>query len=97
MTEEEQILLNNLKINVQQFFNEFASVENEKKVLETNVLNLKTEIELLKKEKSELSQKIEQLRLATHILSGVDENREAKQKINKLIREIDKCIALLNK
>jgi len=97
MTEEEQILLNNLKINVQQFFKEFASVENEKKVLETNVLNLKTELELLKKEKAELGQKIEQLRLATHILSGVDENREAKQKINKLIREIDKCIALLNK
>ncbi len=97
MTEEEQILLNNLKINVQQFFKEFASVENEKKVLETNVLNLKTEIELLKKEKLGLGQKIEQLRLATHILSGVDENREAKQKINKLIREIDKCIALLNK
>lgn len=97
MTEEEQNLLNNLKINVQQFFKEFVSIENEKLVLEKNVLNLKHEIELLKKEKSELSQKIEQLRLATHILSGVDENREAKQKINKLVREIDKCIALLNK
>lgn len=97
MTEEEQNLLNNLKINVQQFFNEFAIVESDKTVLEKKVLNLKHEIELLKKEKSELSQKIEQLRLATHILSGVDENREAKQKINKLIREIDKCISLLNK
>ncbi len=97
MTEEEQNLLNNLKINVQQFFKEFTSVETEKIALEKNVLNLKHEIELLKKEKSELSQKIEQLRLATHILSGVDENREAKQKINKLVREIDKCIALLNK
>lgn len=97
MTEEEQNLLKDLKINVQQFFNEFANVENEKLVLEKNVLNLKHEIELLKKEKAELGQKIEQLRLATHILSGVDENREAKQKINKLVREIDKCIALLNK
>ncbi|KAF0236846.1 MAG: hypothetical protein FD181_2452 [Prolixibacteraceae bacterium] len=97
MTEEEQILLNNLKVNVQQFFEAFAEIENEKKVLEKNVLNLKHEIELLKKEKLELNRKIEQLRLATHILSGVDENREAKQKINKLIREIDKCIALLNK
>jgi phage shock protein A len=97
MTEEELTLLNNLKINVQQFFTEFANVENHKIVLENNVLSLKHEIELLKKEKSELSQKIEQLRLATHILSGVDENREAKQKINKLVREIDKCIALLNK
>ncbi len=97
MTDEEQILLNSLKINVQQFFDEFAKVENEKKVLEKNVLNLKHEIELLQKEKSESERKIEQLRLATHLLSGVDENREAKQKINKLIREIDKCIALLNK
>ncbi len=97
MTEEEQILLNNLKKNVQQFFEAFAVAENEKIMLENNVLNLKHEIELLKKEKLELNQKIEQLRLATHILSGVDENREAKQKINKLIREIDKCIALLNK
>jgi hypothetical protein len=97
MTEEEQILLNNLKVNVQQFFEAFAVAEDEKKMLEKNVLNLKHEIELLKKEKLGLNQKIEQLRLATHILSGVDENREAKQKINKLIREIDKCIALLNK
>ena len=97
MTDEELLLLNNLKLNVQQFFNEFANVENEKLVLEKNVLNLKHEIELLKKEKAELGQKIEQLRLATHILSGVDENREAKKKINKLVREIDKCIALLNK
>jgi len=97
MTDEEQNLLNNLKINVQQFFNEFAVIENEKILLEKNVLNLKHEIELLKKEKSEIIRKNEQLRLATHILSGVDENREAKQKINKLVREIDKCIALLNK
>ena len=97
MTEEEQNLLNNLKNNLQQFFKEFATVENEKIVLEKNVLDLKYEIELLQKEKSELSRKIEQLRLATHLLSGVDENREAKQKINKLVREIDKCIALLNK
>jgi hypothetical protein len=86
-----------LKLNVQQFFGEFARIENEKKELEKNVLNLKHEIELLKNEKTEISRRNEQLKLATHLLSGVDENREAKQKINKLIREIDKCIALLNK
>jgi hypothetical protein len=97
MTDEEQLLLNNLKINVNQFFKEFERVENEKKELEKNVLDLKHEIALLQEEKSEISRKNEQLRLAAHLLSGVDENREAKQKINRLIREIDKCIALLNK
>ncbi len=97
MTDEELLLLNNLKINVRQFFIEFENVENENKALEKTILGLKHEIELLKQEKSEISKKNEQLRLATHLLSGVDENREAKQKINKLVREIDKCIALLNK
>ena len=97
MTDEELLLLNNLKINVRQFFIEFENVENENKALEKTILGLKQEIELLKQEKSEISKKNEQLRLATHLLSGVDENREAKQKINKLVREIDKCIALLNK
>ena len=97
MTEEESVLLGNLNKNIRLLFNEFEGVENNKKMLENEIERLKGEIELLKKEKSELSQKNEQMKLATLILSGVDENREAKQKISKLIREVDKCIALLNK
>ena len=30
-------------------------------------------------------------------LTGADDKTEAKQKINELVREIDKCITLLNK
>lgn len=96
MTEEDNLLLNDLKANTQQLFQEFRILEKETKLLEEKVLDLKSEINLLEKDKSELSQKNEQLKIATHLLSGVDENREAKQKINRLVREIDKCIALLN-
>ena len=97
MTDEESVLLSNLGKNLQLLFNEFEGVENKVKTLENEISRLNGQIELLKKEKTELSQKNEQMKLATLILSGVDENREAKQKVNKLIREIDKCIALLNK
>jgi regulator of replication initiation timing len=97
MTEEDNILLNDLKANTKRLFLEYENLEKEINLLGNKVLDLKTEIELLEKEKSELSQKNEQLRIATHLLSGVDENREAKQKINRLVREIDKCIALLNR
>jgi hypothetical protein len=97
MTEEDNLLLNDLKANTKQLFQEFRTLENDAKLLENKVLDLKSEIDLLEKDKLELSQKNEQLKIATHLLSGVDENREAKQKINKLVREIDKCIALLNK
>lgn len=97
MTDEDNILLNDLKANTQQLFQEFENLEIDIKKLENKVLELKSEIEILEKDKLEMSQKNEQLKIATLLLSGVDENREAKQKINRLVREIDKCIALLNK
>ncbi len=96
MTEEESLLLGNLTKNVRLLFDEFAQNENYTKKLEQEITLLKNEIELLKNEKDELSRKNEQMRLANQLLSGADDSKEAKQKINKLIREIDKCIALLN-
>ena len=97
MTEEESVLLGNLNENIRLLFDEYENVENKNGLLKEEINRLKSEIQVLEKEKSELGKKIEQMKLATLILSGVDENREAKQKINKLVREIDKCIALLNK
>ena len=97
MTEEDNLLLNDLKANTKRLFYEFGNLENEIKLLKNKVLDLKSEIKLLEVGNLELIRKNEQLKIATHLLSGVDENREAKQKINRLVREIDKCIALLNK
>lgn len=97
MTDEDRLLLDDLKTNTTQLFGLFHQLETEKQQLEQTILSLKQEIEKLEQEKSELGRKHEQLKMASHILSGVDEKREAKQKINKLVREIDKCIALLNK
>jgi hypothetical protein len=37
------------------------------------------------------------MKFANHILAGNDKDGEAKRRLNTLIREIDKCIALLNK
>ncbi len=97
MTEEERLFLVDLKANTKQFFKEYNKLETEKLQLKNKISSLNQIIEQLNQEKSELNQKIEQLKLTSSILSGVDENREAKQRINKLVREIDKCIALLNR
>ncbi len=97
MTDEDRLLLKDLKASTQQLFSEFKQLENEKSSLEEKVLSLKEEIEKLEQEKTELSQKNVQLKIAARLLSEKDEGGEAKQKINFLVREIDKCIALLNK
>jgi len=46
---------------------------------------------------SQLKDEIVKLKIAKSITTGDEESQEAKQKINKLVREIDKCIALLNR
>jgi len=97
MTEEDRLLLVDLKNGTQQLFEAFSKLENEKVLLEEHILNLKHEIELLKQERLEMGRKNEQLKIATQILSKNDDNEVAKQKIDFLVREIDKCIALLNK
>ena len=97
MTEEDHLLLNDLKRNTQQLFEKYNELEQKNKMLSKQVENLKQEIELIEHEKIELGRSYEQLKVANRILSERDENGEAKQKIDFLIREIDKCIALLNK
>nr|WP_319266437.1 hypothetical protein [uncultured Draconibacterium sp.] len=97
MTEEDHLLLNDLKRNTQQLFEKYNELEQKNKMLSNQVENLKHEIELIEHEKIELGRSYEQLKVANRILSERDENGEAKQKIDFLIREIDKCIALLNK
>ena len=97
MTEEERILLNELKVNTSKLFQEFQHLESEKKLLEEKMASLKEEIARLGQEKSELGRKNDSLEMANRILSGNDQNQEARKRINRLVREIDKCIALLNK
>ena len=48
-------------------------------------------------ELKELNQKYEQLKLAKLLVTGGEDVHSAKLKVNKIVREIDKCIALLNK
>ena len=48
------------------------------------------------KELIELKEKNNHLRVAAGLAANNEERDLAKQRINKLVREIDKCIALIN-
>ena len=97
MTEEERILLNELKESTEKLFRAFQNLEAEKKRLEGELVLQKEKMNQLRKENDDLNRENEKLELANRILSGDDENNEAGKKLNKIIREIDKCIALLNR
>ena len=74
-----------------------------KEQVDENVL-LKTQNEDLQKSVQqkqsiidELEQKNQKLALVKGIMADGDETQDARVQINRIVREIDKCIALLNR
>jgi predicted nucleic acid-binding Zn-ribbon protein len=58
---------------------------------------LNSEISELKNKISELEKKYDALKFAKSLENVEGDTQEAKKRINKIVREIDSCIALLNK
>ena len=97
MTERETVLLDEFKVKLDKLIGLNLRLKNEKLVLVEEQIQLKEQIRLLTLRNSELVKKEEDLKFAKSLLGAVDDSHEAKIKINRLVREIDKCIALLNK
>lgn len=91
------------------FSEDFSSLEQNvqhlislKKNQDLEIKELKTELEKWKETSASLKLEIEKLVDKNKILRIADgakkgDNREIKLKINEIVREVDKCIAQLNK
>jgi hypothetical protein len=75
-------------------------MENEKqKNVELKSRNSKLERELrtIRKSHGDLENENKNIKLAKAITASSDSSHDAKIKVNRIVREIDKCIALLNR
>jgi len=97
MTDLEKNLLVDFKLKVKQIIAKHESLKKEKNQLLERIGELEGSIIQLRQENSLIEQKYENLKLAKMLDVSEDENKDAKNRIQKLVREIDKCIALLNK
>ena len=97
MTDPEKNLLLEFKLKVKQMIAKHENLKQEKEQLCGKIESLEETINHLRQENSLLEQKYENVKLAKMLVASDDDNKDAKSKIQKLVREIDKCIALLNK
>ncbi|MDP3912560.1 MAG: hypothetical protein Q8R96_02340 [Bacteroidota bacterium] len=97
MTDPEKNLLLEFKLKVKQMIAKHENLKQEKVQLRGKIESLEETINHLRQENSLLEQKYENVKLAKMLVASDDDNKDAKSKIQKLVREIDKCIALLNK
>lgn len=88
MTPEEEIILKRFETRVRQLILQYQDVKQENELLRQQVNTLKQDLENSQKDYANL-------KMARMIDISDQEMKDAKGRLSKLIREIDKCIALL--
>ena len=97
MNAEYQSALSRLKNTIEVLISQHERITAENIQLAKELSTYKTLIDEYKTTTAELEQKVNRLQLAEAFKVSSPDTKEAKQKIGKLVREIDKCIALLNR
>ena len=89
-------LLVDLKNNLSLLISKQNQLVEDRKKLEEHIEKLQEQLSCSNDKIMSLEEQNRQLRLAKAVSGGNENSGEAKDKINELVREIDKCLALLN-
>ena len=88
-------LVANLKIKAEKLVGKYQLVTEQKKQLSNEVIELKEELNKRNQQLVEMENKIKLLKISKSVDS--ESTKDVKLKINEMVREIDKCIAQINK
>jgi len=97
MTSQGYEELKNLNNKIDNLIQKYRALEEENENLKTLNENLEKMLRERENELKELEKKYEIIKLTGALLGESEYGLEAKKKISELVREIDKCIALLDK
>ena len=95
MTAEEEKTIRLLETRTRQLILKFQQQKEENEQLLNDLVAKDNELQALKKNFNELEADYKNLKMAKMLELGDKDVALAKQRINHLVREVDKCIALL--
>ena len=96
MSAESQITLRKLKGHIEQIISKYELALSENESLKGELERCRTELENKGDRIKELEKKVELMQLGEAFKASAEDVKEAKRKIGKIVREIDKCISMLN-
>lgn len=94
---ESNVFIENLKDKFKSLVFLYEKSLADKKLISEESTNLKKRLEIQESSYEELKRKYETISLAKAFTTSGEDSHEAKIKVNKIVREIDNCIALLNR
>ena len=90
-------LIGGFKEKFEKFIYLYGELKKDNELLKVEVEKLKIKLSDNEVINRELNHKLETTSLAKTLMGSGSDSKEAKNKINKIVREIDNCIALLNR
>ena len=96
MSAESQITLRKLKGHIEQIISRYELALSENESLKGELERCRTELENKGDRIKELEKKVELMQLGDAFKASSEDVKEAKRKIGRIVREIDKCISMLN-
>ena len=88
-------MIEKLRQRIQELISAYETEKQERRRLESELEKATTQNKAYKEQIIELERTIDNLKLADAFKSGNADNTEARKKIDKLLKEIDKCITLM--
>jgi len=89
-------IVNNIEVKLVKFIDKYELIKKEKLLLQQENNASVATLESKEKEILDLQEKIKLMNISKSNDASKQEVKETRLKINEYVREIDKCIALLN-
>jgi len=96
MTEEQLRIIRNFEMRVRQVLFLCDKLREDNTKLQLQITEQKSINDLLLEENTQIQLKYDNLKVARMISVSRDDFKTTKNRLSKLVREVDKCIALLN-
>lgn len=97
MEVEQKDIVETLKDKIEKLLSLYNNLKAENSELKKETESFKLKIKNKEAELDFLKNKYNKLKLAKSLVASTGDSHDAKIKINRIVREIDKCIALLNR
>ncbi|MBQ8050759.1 MAG: hypothetical protein IJ197_04200 [Bacteroidaceae bacterium] len=95
MSDKEHDLMRQLETRVRQLLMQDNGLREQQRALEARIAERDEKITELQRQNKELEALYANLKVAKMLELSDDDTRNARQRINRLVRDVDKCIALL--
>ena len=96
MTGIDELVVENFESKLNRLMGAYTRLQTENRALREQLNLQSVELDTVRKENIELAESYKNLKQAKIISSSESEIGDTKRRLSKLVREVDKCIALLN-